>query len=119
VPLEAWNQVVQVLRRHKGKRFFLGALLKDCKTPQLENGSIVLPFSHRSNMERMEAELEEVESREAIEKALQQFLGESYQIKLTLHGGASNSRPASVSSPLVRAARQMGGRILDERKIDE
>ena len=120
VAVEAWSQVIQVLRRHKGKRFFIGALLKDCKTPHLEGDAMVLPFSHRSNMERMEEELEEVENRNAIEKALRQFLGESYQIRLTLHGGdTGNSRPAAATSPMVRAARQMGGRIVEERKIDE
>ena len=119
LPVEVWNQIVQVLRRQKGKRFFLGALLKDCKTPEIHNGAVVLPFSHRSNKERMESELGEVEGREAVEKALQQFLGKPYEVKLTLHGDANNSGPASMNSVLVRAARQMGGRILDERKIDE
>ena len=120
VPVEAWNQIVQALRRHKGRRFFLGALLKDCKTPHVEDDVMVLPFSHRSNMERMEAELEDVQGRMAIEEALRQFLGASYQIKLTLHGGESGGgRPAAVTSPLVRAARALGGRILEERKIDE
>ena len=120
VPEEAWNQVVQALRRHKGKRFFLGALLKGCKLPHLEDNTMVLPFSHRSNMERMEAELEEVESRVAIEEALQQFLGSSYAIQLILHDSTpSNDRPASATSPLVRAVRAMGGRVLEERKIDE
>ena len=120
VPAEAWNQVVRGLRRHKGKRWSLGAVLRGCKLPHLEENTIVLPFSHRSNMERMQAELEEVESRAAIEEALQQFLGSSYAIKLTLHDStSSNDRPASATSPLVRAVRAMGGRVLEERKIDE
>ena len=120
VPVEAWNQIVQALRRHKGRRFFLGALLKDCKTPHVEDNVMVLPFSHRSNMERMEAELEEAQSRMAIEEALKQFLEASYQIKLTLHGGDSGGgRPAAATSPLVRAARALGGRILEEGKVDE
>ena len=81
---------------------------------------MVLPFSHRSNMERMEAELEEAQSRMAIEEALRQFLEASYQIKLTLHGGDSGGgRPAAATSPLVRAARALGGRILEEGKVDE
>ena len=120
VPVEAWNQIVQALRRHKGRRFFLGALLKDCKTPHVEDNVMVLPFSHRSNMERMEAELEEAQSRMAVEEALRQFLEASYQIKLTLHGGDSGGgRPAAATSPLVRAARALGGRILEEGKVDE
>ena len=112
-----WDQIVRSLRRQKGKRFFLGALLKDCRSPHLENDDVVLPFSHRSNMERMESELREVEASTAIKNALNHYLGKPYDVKLTLLDNANN-RPAAMSSALVRAARQMGGRILDERTID-
>ena len=112
-----WDQIVRSLRRQKGKRFFLGALLKDCRSPHLENGDVVLPFSHRSNMERMESELREAEGSAAIKNALNHYLGKPYDVKLTLLDNANN-RPAAMSSALVRAARQMGGRILDERTID-
>ena len=112
-----WDQIVRSLRRQKGKRFFLGALLNDCRSPQLENGSLILPFSHRSNMERMESELREAEGSAAVKNALNHFLGKPYDIKITLLDTATN-RPAAMSSALVRAARQMGGRILDERTID-
>ena len=112
-----WDQIVRSLRRQKGKRFFLGALLNDCRSPHLENGSLILPFSHRSNMERMESELREAEGSAAIKNALNHYLGKPYDVKLTLLDN-SNNRPAAMSSALVRAARQMGGRILDERTID-
>ena len=112
-----WDQIVRSLRRQKGKRFFLGALLKDCRSPHLENDDVVLPFSHRSNMERMESELREVEASTAIKNALNHYLGKPYDVKLTLLDN-TNNRPAAMSSALVRAARQMGGRILDERTID-
>ena len=112
-----WDQIVRSLRRQKGKRFFLGALLNDCRSPHLENGSLILPFSHRSNMERMESELKEAEGSAAVKNALNHYLGKPYDVKLTLLDN-TNNRPAAMSSALVRAARQMGGRILDERTID-
>ena len=112
-----WDQIVRSLRRQKGKRFFLGALLNDCRSPHLENGSVVLPFRYPSNLERMEGELREAESSAAIKKAINHYLGKPYEVKLTLLDNATN-RPAAVSSPLVRAARNMGGRILDERNIE-
>ncbi|MQF68979.1 DNA polymerase III subunit gamma/tau [SAR202 cluster bacterium AD-804-J14_MRT_500m] len=120
VPPETWNQVVQQLRRQKGKRFFLGALLKDCKAPYIENGAMVLPFNYRSNKERMEEELQELSSRQVIESALEQFLGSSYELRLTLRdGGSSGGMSASATSPLVRSARAMGGRVIEEKRLDE
>jgi hypothetical protein len=112
-----WDQIVRSLRRQKGKRFFLGALLKDCRSPHLENGDVILPFSHRSNMERMESELQEVEGSAAVKNALNHYLGKPYEVKLTVLDNA-NTRPAAATSALVRAARNMGGRILDERTIE-
>ena len=96
----------------------MGALLKDCKTPHLENDTVVLPFNHRSNMERMASELEEITNREALEKTFHKFLGKTYEIKLTLNEDTSQLH-SSANSPLVRAVRLMGGRILEERKIGE
>lgn len=120
VPSETWNLVVQQLRRQKGKRFFLGALLKDCKAPYIEDGAMVLPFNYRSNKERMEEELQELSSRQVIESALEQFLGSSYELRLTLRdGGANGGMSASATSPLVRSARAMGGRVIEEKRIDE
>ncbi len=112
-----WDQIVRSLSRQKGKRFFLGALLRACRNPHLENGAVVLPFNHSSHVERMESELKEVEGSDAIKKAINHFLGKPYDVKLTLLDNAAN-RPAAVSSPLVRVARNMGGRILDERTIE-
>ena len=120
IPIDVWDNIVQVLRRHKGKRFFLGALLRDCKLPFFDDDTIMFPFSHRSNLERMETELDDIANQEAIDDAIQQFLGSTYPIKLILQEDPSNSgQSASSTSHLVRAIRNMGGRILEERKIDE
>ena len=111
-----WDQIVRSLRRQKGKRFFLGALLNDCRSPHLENGSVVLPFRYPSNLERMESELREAEGSAAIKNAINHYLGKPYEVKLTLMDSAA-SRPAA-GSALVRAARNVGGRIIDERTIE-
>ena len=65
----------------------------------------------------MEGELREAEGSDAVKKAINHYLGKPYEVKLTLLDNAT-TRPAAVSSPLVRAARNMGGRILDERNIE-
>ena len=120
ITTEIWDNIVQVLRRHKGKRFFLGALLRDCKLPFFDNDTIMFPFSHRSNLERMETELDDITNQEAVDNAIKEFLGSSHPIELILQEDPSNSgQHASTTSPLVRAIRNMGGRILEERKFDE
>ena len=120
ITTEIWDNIVQVLRRHKGKRFFLGALLRDCKLPFFDNDRIMFPFSHRSNLERMETELDDITNKEAVDNAIKEFLGSSHPIELILQEDPSNSgQHASTTSPLVRAIRNMGGRILEERKFDE
>ncbi|HBL56235.1 MAG TPA: hypothetical protein DDZ36_10285, partial [Deltaproteobacteria bacterium] len=63
---------------------------------------------------------DDIANQEAIDDAIQQFLGSTYPIKLILQEDPSNSgQSASSTSHLVRAIRNMGGRILEEREIDE
>ena len=80
----------------------------------------MFPFSHRSNLERMETELDDITNKEAVDNAIKEFLGSSHPIELILQEDPSNSgQHASTTSPLVRAIRNMGGRILEERKFNE
>ncbi len=57
----AWAATVKALNRHKGKKYNFGALLRDCKPDAVvqEEDTLVLPFSHRAHMERMQEEMED------------------------------------------------------------
>ena len=111
--------MVKVLGRQKGNKYNLGALLRDCKADAivLEGDTLVLAFSHRANMERMQEEMEDPRGRALVTDAVVQFFGASSNFTLTLvgenGGGGNNVRP-SQNSPLVRAALGMGARIIDE-----
>jgi DNA polymerase-3 subunit gamma/tau len=118
IPTEAWNNIIQYLRRQRGKRFYLGPLLKDCHQPFLDEKTMVLPFNHKSNMERIEAELEEYTCKSAVNEAMEKYLGHIYEIKLTLRESSNGSGSSSLlGKPMIRAARALGGKIIKEESI--
>ena len=118
-----WQATVKALGRHKGKKYNLGALLRDCKpdTVALNNDTLILPFAHSANLDRMREELQDPNSRRIITEAVTRFFGAPYEFEIVLAGqkdeGAAVSRP-NQHSPLVRTALNMGARILEDT-VDE
>ena len=114
-----WSATVKALSRCVGKKYNLGALLRDCKadTIALESDTLLIPFVHRPNMERMQEELEELNSRNMVTEAVTRHFGTPYKFRITLAGendeGAQANRP-NQHSPLVRTALNMGARILED-----
>ncbi len=114
-----WQTTVKALNRCKGKKYNLGALLRDCKpdTITLDSDTLILPFVHRPNMERMQEEMEDPNSRRMVTEAVTKFFGSPYDFKITLTGendeGPPSNRP-NQHSPLVRTALNMGARILED-----
>ena len=114
---DQWSSLIRALSRYKGKRFNIGALLRDCKTQRLDGETLVVAFSHRSHLERMQEELDDPQGMRSVEQAMTKSLGTLYRLKLDLSEEAASSGPlVSTQSPLVRAAMNMGGRILEERE---
>ena len=119
-----WNNAVKSLSRHKGRKYNLGALLRDCKVNSisLDGKTLVLPFTNKANYERMQEELEDPESRKRMTEALTNSFGEGSDYRLTLAGGQQtngNANKTAQQSPLVRAALGMGARILQEQEVEE
>ena len=115
---ERWTATVKALDRCKGKKFMLGALLRDCKPDSisLDDDTLVLPFTNRTNLERMQEEIEDPNGQRMVAEAVVQFFGASCGFRLTLaegNGSGSNAR-AIQNSSLVRTALGMGARILEE-----
>jgi DNA polymerase-3 subunit gamma/tau len=114
-----WLAAVKILARCKGKKYNLGALLRDCKaeTIKLEGDTLVLPFTHRTNMERMQEEMDDPNGRRMVSEAVEKSFGETYTFRLTLVGDNVDSNGGTRSaqqSPLVRTALGMGARIIEE-----
>jgi DNA polymerase-3 subunit gamma/tau len=118
-----WLAVVKTLDRHRGKKYVLGPLLRDCRAAAVgvDGDTLVLPFTHQSNLERMQEELDDPKGRQLLTEAVAQSFGTPYNFKLTLaadpgsgpSGAGRTSRQAQQSS-LVRAAQGMGARIIRE-----
>ena len=88
----------------------------------LEGQTLVLPFTNKANLERMEEELDDPSSRQRLSEALAQSFGEGCDYKLTLVNGpqaGGNANRSAQQSPLVRAALGMGARILQEEEVEE
>ena len=105
--------------RHKGKKYILGALLRGCKAEaiSLDGETLVLPFTHSTNMERMQEEMDDPTSKGLVAQVIGECFGHSYDVKITLaegNGSGGANPKASQNSPLVRAAMGMGARILEE-----
>jgi DNA polymerase-3 subunit gamma/tau len=114
-----WAAAVKELGRHKGKKYNLGALLRDCRSESvcLEGDTLVLPFSHRAHLERMQEEVDDPVGKKTVADLLAKHFGAPYNFKLVLAGGDGNggdNLKTSQTSPLVRAALGMGARILEE-----
>ncbi|MCE2404219.1 MAG: DNA polymerase III subunit gamma/tau [Dehalococcoidia bacterium] len=114
---DRWSDLVKALSRYKGRRFNIGALLRDCREQEILGDTLVLTFAHKSHMERMEEELDDPQGRRRVEEALIGSFGSSYQLKLILAGDdGSGGVPVTAQSSLVRAALSMGARIVEERE---
>ena len=119
-----WNNTVKALSRHKGRKYNLGALLRDCKVNSIsrDGQTLVLPFTNKANLERMQEELEDPSSRKRLTDALTQVFGEGCDYQLILangqQAGGNASNPAQQSS-LVRAAQGMGAKIIQVMDEDE
>jgi DNA polymerase-3 subunit gamma/tau len=112
---EPWEEMIRTLSRLKGRRFNLGALLRACRHHHLEGDKLTLNFTHRSHMERMQEEMDYPESKRVLQEAITIALGTSSE--LTLSYTAENSEQGlsqENDSPLVKAALNMGGKIVDQ-----
>ena len=114
-----WLAAVKVLGRHKGKKYNLGALLRDCKANavSVDGDTLVLGFSNRANLERMQEEMAAPGSRRQVTEAVANSFGATYELQLTLangNGSTANTAKTAQQSSLVRTALGMGARVLEE-----
>jgi DNA polymerase-3 subunit gamma/tau len=113
-----WDAIRKATKGLKHNKFNIAALLLDCVKRYTEDGTLVLVFKTRPNMERLQGEMENPDTRRLIEETVEQVTGTAYKLRLSL---VDQSSPVG-SAPrghLVRAARAMGAHIVDEVESEE
>lgn len=114
---DQWPAILRALSRVQRRRFALDALLRSSNHHVIEDGKLVLRFSHQSNAQRLTEELEDPRVRVGVAEVLTQALGEPVEIHVDT--GAS-ARPAAKASAeqagghLVRAAMNLGAQLVGE-----
>ena len=93
-------------------------MLRDCKanSVSLDADTLVLGFSNKANLERMQEEMEDPRSRRQVSDAVTGAFGATYEFRLTMAYGGSNANTVKTAqqSSLVRTALGMGARVLEE-----
>ena len=112
-----WNMIANELR-FVGTRLKLGAMLRSAREREVTGDTIILRYPSRSNVERMQQELDIPESKRALYDAIATAMGTKYEVQVALSDGANGSgaRRASQASHLVQAAQAMGARVVNERE---
>ena len=114
-----WLAALKVLGRLKGKKYNLGALLRDCKANavSLDGNTLVLGFSNKANLERMQEEMDDPGSRHQVSDAVSEAFGTAYELRIGMANGGgatANTAKTAQQSSLVRTALGMGARVLEE-----
>ena len=112
-----WNDLLRALRQI-GNRFNLGALLRGCVSKAIDDNDLIFFFKHSSHVERIKSEIDNPSVLNQLREAVQDVLGERYEIKVELldNGVAGSGKSASQKSHLVRAAQSLGAQIVEERE---
>ena len=112
-----WNMIANELR-FVGARLKLGAMLRSAKEREVAGNTIILKYPSRSNVERLQQELDNPESKRALDDVIAKAMGGKYQVEVALSNGANGAgaRRPSQSSHLVAAAQSMGARVISERE---
>ena len=107
--------------RFVGTRLKLGAMLRSAREREVTGDTIILRYPSRSNVERLQQELDNPESKRALDQAIANAMGSKYEVQVALSDGGNGggTRSASQSSHLVQAARAMGARVVYEREDPE
>ena len=105
-----WRTVVEA-SRGKGQKYKLDALLRGGRLVSMEGNAVVVGFTHQKFVDMMKEEIENPGSRVALEEAVGAVLGERYQVRCVVR--PAESRPKG--GHLMRAAEQMGGKVVEGR----
>ena len=109
-----WPGILRALSRVPRKRFDVAALLRSSTRRSLQDDSLVVRFTHQSNSERLQAELEDPRCRNEVERILEQALGRHVALRVEAEDETNPRKQATdqATGHLVRAAVNLGGQVV-------
>lgn len=109
----AWPNILRAMSRVPRRRFDVAALLRSSSKRTIVGDDLLIRFTHTSNSERLQDELEDPRCRLEVERILEQALGANYGLKVETD---SNRNTANLNADqpghLVRAAMSLGGQVI-------
>ena len=109
-----WDALMNSLRREKGKKFVLGALLLDCRQRYVEDSTLVLVFKNAANRDRLQEEMDHPPSKQAFSAAVAGTLGG--ELALRLETVEATEQASNAHGHLVRSAMSLGAKIIQDQE---
>jgi DNA polymerase-3 subunit gamma/tau len=111
--IAAWPTILRALSRVPRRRFDVAALLRSSMKRQIVGTELFIHFTHTSNSERLQDELEDPRCRLEVERILAQALGDNYTLRVETDT-KRNTANLNADNPghLVRAAMSLGGQVI-------
>ena len=115
-----WEEVLFDLRREKFGKMYLGALLRNVETPQVEDEKLRLKFKSQTLHDLFKEEWKIDGAREAVKKAVLKVFGKD--VGLVLEEPQKNVDPMNktnnkiLESNIVKSALAMGAKIEEEKE---
>ena len=114
-----WDDLTRKALRNVGSRFKLGALLRSAREYNVQDRRVVVKLAHNSTLERFQTEIENPAVKRQLDDFIKRAMGGDYELSVELESGANGAaRRQNNQSHLVRAAQQMGARLIETVEED-
>ena len=114
-----WDDLTRKALRNVGTRFKLGALLRSAREYNLQDNRVVVKFAHNSTLQRYQTEIENPAVKRQLDDFVKRAMGGDYELIVELESNVNGaSRRQNNQSHLVRAAQQMGARLIETIEED-
>ncbi|MCI0820848.1 MAG: hypothetical protein J4N31_00770, partial [Chloroflexi bacterium] len=109
-----WPVLLRAMARVPRERFDVAALLRSSAQRHVDGEALVVRFTHVSNSERLQAELENPKARAEIERVLEETLAQKLTLRVEADDAPAHRGGSEDGGHLVRAAMSLGGQVIGE-----
>ncbi len=109
-----WPVLLRAMGRVPRRRFDVAALLRSSAKRHVDGDHLVVHFSHVSNSERLQAELEDPKIRAEVERVLEETLAQKLTLRVDADDVPAHRGGSEDAGHLVRAAMNLGGHVVGQ-----